>query len=126
MGRPVAPSARRTTRKHASGFSWSPRSIEDANKKDFAEEGRPVEIRQSSRLSTPDRPEQGGDKFDVLPLYKSNQISDDGARLIRVVRSVGDNRFAVGARQLESILQMFGVGGALSRRDGLAVLLVTR
>jgi hypothetical protein len=100
MGRPVAPSARRTTRKHASGFSWSPRSIEDANKKDFAEEGRPVEIRQSSRLSTPDRPEQGGDKFDVLPLYKRNQIAVDGARLIGAVWRVGDDRGAIRARQL--------------------------
>ena len=79
--------------------------------KDFAEEGGPVEIGQSSRLSAPDRPKQGSDKFDVLPLYKSNQISDDGARLIRVVRRVGDDRGAIRARQLERISQMFGFGG---------------
>ena len=75
--------------------------------KDFAVEGRPVEIGQSSWLSAPDRPEQGGDKIDVLLLYKSNQISDDGARLIRVVRRVGDDRGATRASQLECISQMF-------------------
>jgi hypothetical protein len=47
--------------------------------------------------------------FDVLPLNKSNEISYDGARLIRVVRGVGDNRCAIRARQLERILQMFRV-----------------
>src|SRR4029077_2077532 len=68
--------------------------------KDFAEEGRPVEIRQSSWLSTPDRPEQGGDKIDVLPLYERDQISDDGARLIRVVRRGGDDRGGIHPSQL--------------------------
>ena len=45
----------------------------------------------------------------MLPFYKGNQISDDGARLIRVVRRVGDDRGAIRARQLERILQMFRV-----------------
>ena len=66
---------------------------------------------QSSWLRAPDRPEQGGDKIDLLPFYESNQISDDGARLNRFVRRVGADRAAVRASQLESILQMFGVGG---------------
>ena len=68
---------------------------------DFTEEGGPVEIGQSSWLSAPDRPEQGRDKINLLLLYESNQIADDGARLIRVVRRVGDDRFAIRARQLE-------------------------
>jgi hypothetical protein len=76
--------------------------------KDFAEKGRPVEIGQSSRLSAPNRPKEGGDKTDALPLYKGNQISDDGARLIRIVRRVGDDRGAIRASQLERIFQMFG------------------
>jgi hypothetical protein len=96
--RSVAPSARRTTRKHASG-SLGPRDPSRApTTKDFAEERRPVEVGQSPRLSTPDCPEQGGDKIDVLPFYKGNQISDDGARLIRVVRRVGDDRGAIRAK----------------------------
>lgn len=77
---------------------------------DFAEEGEPVEIGQSSWLGTPDRPEQGRDKVDVLLFYKSNQISDDGARLYRVVRRVGDDRRAIRARQLEYKPQMFRLG----------------
>src|ERR1700722_3658161 len=60
--------------------------------KDFAEEGWPAEIGQSSRLSTPDCPKQGSDKVDLLPLHESNQISDNSAGLIRVVRRVGDDR----------------------------------
>jgi hypothetical protein len=76
--------------------------------KDFAEKGGPVEIWQSSWLSAPDRPEQGGGKFDLVPFYECNQISDDGARLIRIVRGVGDDRGAARASQLESKLQMFG------------------
>jgi hypothetical protein len=77
--------------------------------KDFAEKGGSVEIGQSSWLSAPDRPEQSGGKFDLLLFYKGNQISDDGARLIRIVRRVGDDRGAIRASQLERILQMFGV-----------------
>jgi hypothetical protein len=76
--------------------------------KDFPEEGWPVEIGQSSWLSAPDRPEQGRDKVDVLTFYKSNQISDDRARLIRVVWRVGDDRGAIRASQIERIFQMFG------------------
>src|SRR3984957_9685848 len=79
--------------------------------KDFAEEGRPVEIRQSSWLCTPNCPKQGSDKVDLLPLHESNQISDNSARLGRVVRRVGDNRGATRASQLECISQMFGFGG---------------
>lgn len=67
---------------------------------DFAEEGRPVEIGQSSWLSAPNRPKQGGDKFDVLPLGERDQIADDGARLVRVVRRVGNDRAATRASQL--------------------------
>jgi hypothetical protein len=78
--------------------------------KDFPEEGRPGGIGQSSRLSAPDRPEKGGDKFDVLPFNKSYQISDYGARLIRVVRRVGDDRRAACASQLECMSQMIGFG----------------
>ena len=79
--------------------------------KDFAEKGGSVEIGQSSWLSAPDRPEQGRDKVDLLSLYEGNQISDDGARLIRVVRSIGDDRGATRAGHLECIFQMFWVGG---------------
>jgi hypothetical protein len=78
--------------------------------KDFAEKGGPVEKGQSSWLRAPDRPEQGGDKIDVLLFYKSHQISDDGARLIRVARSIGDDRCAIRARQLEYKPQMFRLG----------------
>ena len=46
----------------------------------------------------------------MLPFYKSNQISDDGARLIRVVRRVSDDRGAIRASQLEGTSQMFWVG----------------
>jgi hypothetical protein len=41
--------------------------------KDFAE-GRPVEIAQPPWLTTPDRPEQRRDKFDVLALDERNQV----------------------------------------------------
>ena len=101
MGRSLASSARHTTRKHASGFFGSPGSIEAPTTKDFVKEGGPVEIRQSSGSAR-------CDKFDVLPLGERDQVADDRARLIRVVRGVGDDHG--GARQLESILQMFGVG----------------
>jgi hypothetical protein len=78
--------------------------------KDFPEEGRPVEKGQPSRLSAPNRPKQGSDKFDVLPFHKVNQIANDGARLIRVVRRVGDDRGAVRASQLQSTAQLFWFG----------------
>jgi hypothetical protein len=45
-----------------------------------------------------------------LLLYKSNQISDDGARLCRVVRSVGDDRRAVWARQRQRMAQFCWFG----------------
>jgi hypothetical protein len=57
--------------------------------KDFAVEGRPVEIAQPPWLSAPDRPEQRRDKFDVLALDERNQIADDGARFIGLVRFLG-------------------------------------
>jgi hypothetical protein len=47
----------------------------------------------------------------MLRLYKSNQVSDDGACLIRVVWRVGDDRGAVAARQSERTSQMIGFGG---------------
>jgi hypothetical protein len=47
----------------------------------------------------------------LLSLYKSNQISDDGARLTRVVRRVGNDRGAIRARQFCCTSQMFGFGG---------------
>ena len=78
--------------------------------KDFGEEGGSVEKGQPPRLSAPDRPEQSGGIVDVLPLNKRNQISDDGARLIRVVRRVGDDRRAVRVRQLQSMAQLFWFG----------------
>ena len=108
-------------RKRALGFFGARNPSRAPTTKDFAEEGWPVEIGQSSRLSAPDRPEQGGDKIDVLPLYKSNQISDDGARLSRVVRSVGDDRGATRARQLECISQMFGFEGIERLARNIAV-----
>jgi hypothetical protein len=43
--------------------------------KDFPEEGRPIEIGQSSWFSATDRPEQSGDKIDVLSLYERDQIA---------------------------------------------------
>jgi hypothetical protein len=52
----------------------------------------------------------------MLPLYQRDQVLDDGAGFLRVVRSVGDNRRAIGAGQLESIPQMFGFGGVQRRR----------
>jgi hypothetical protein len=45
----------------------------------------------------------------VLALRERDPIADDGARLIRVVWCVGDDRGAIRARQLERILQMFQV-----------------
>jgi hypothetical protein len=79
--------------------------------KDFAEKGGSVEIGQSSWLSAPDRPEQSGGKFDLLLFNKGNQISDDGARLIRIVRRVADDRGAARASRLECTFQMIGFGG---------------
>jgi hypothetical protein len=79
----------------------------------FSGGGSVVEIGQSSWLSAPDRPEQGGDKIDMLPLYQSNQISDDGARLIGVVRSVSDDCRPCNPRpptRTHVSYQMFGVG----------------
>ena len=73
--------------------------------KDFAEKGGSVEVSQSSWLSAPDCPEQRGDKVDLLSLHEGNQISDDGARLIRVVRGVGDDRGAVRPRQRQLMAQ---------------------
>jgi hypothetical protein len=77
--------------------------------KDFTEEGGPVKIGQPPRLSAPNRPEQRRDKLDSLLLYQRDHVLNDGARLIRVVRCVGDDRGAIRARQLERILQMFRV-----------------
>jgi hypothetical protein len=78
--------------------------------KDFAVEGRPVEIAQPPWLTTPDRPEQRRDKIDALPLHQRDQVLSDGARLPGVVPRIGDNRGAVSTRQAERIPQMFGVG----------------
>jgi hypothetical protein len=77
--------------------------------KDFAEERRPLEVGQSPRLSTQIDLKPRRDKIDVLALRERDPIADDGARPIRVVWCVGDDRGAIRARQLERILQMFQV-----------------
>jgi hypothetical protein len=49
-------------------------------------------MRQPPRLRAPDRPEQRRDKIDVLPLYELDQVLNDRARLLRVVRGVRRSR----------------------------------
>jgi hypothetical protein len=50
--------------------------------KDFAVEGRPVEIGQPA-LSAPDWPEQRRDQIDAVQLCELDQIADDGVGLPR-------------------------------------------
>jgi hypothetical protein len=100
LGRFVAPSARRTTRKHASALLGAGNPSGAPTTKDFTEKGGPVEKWQPPRLCAPNRLKKRRDKFDVLPFYKSNQIPDDGACLIRIVRRVRDDRGAIRAPQL--------------------------
>jgi hypothetical protein len=47
----------------------------------------------------------------MLSLHHRDQVLDDGAGLLRVVRSVGDDRRATGPSQRESLPQLFGIGG---------------
>jgi hypothetical protein len=60
------------------GVHWASFAPRDPSRtptrKDFAVEGRPVEIAQPPRLCAPDRPEQRRDKLDVLALDKRNQV----------------------------------------------------
>jgi hypothetical protein len=83
--------------------------------KDFAEEGRPIEIRQSPWLGAPNRPESRRDKFDLLALDKRNQIADDGARFIRLVRFWGNH--SVEPPQTQNFLAGKSRGWFRSARD---------
>jgi hypothetical protein len=60
--------------------------------------------RNPSRIVLAQRPRNRTATKSTYALYKSNHISDDGARLSRVLRSVGDDRGATRA-------QMFGFEG---------------
>jgi hypothetical protein len=76
----------------------------------------------------PSRAPTTKDFVEKLAFRERDQIADDGARLIRVVRRVGDDRGAIRARQLESVLQMFGVRGIerLARNEPSAAAYIPR